>query len=486
MRNLMSDGSGPGLGSEQRSQWELAGSFFERLNGSPFLVLEEAQVIRRDLKPSNVILARDGRARLAPARPSAAGSRVLPPSRIPQRCPMQTDLNQVAYLVSRMGRIGTRPTMVEGFVVRHCMSDSRRIIRLPSTVDLTAGTCESTRRYVCDASGRLDLSTGTRALDMDSNAVSRGHFACNWLLALFTLLAPVATGHAAEQEAPRYSILPVQVAFPTGLSINNRRMVVGTSYRVDENGEGTPRGFALLERFLDPIDFVEKQGDVLDHAIVLGQNDRGEIVGLLGFKGASEIGFRHSLGKVESINIPDASLSPTPQDINNSGDVVGWVQILSPTFFGEPGFLFSGGRVTLFMAPDAKGPPSSMRPFGMNDKREIVGCYEPKDVVRTSFVSRGFLLRNDAYTRIHVPNALATCAFDINNRGTIVGSYTDAAELTHGFVLRNGRFTTIDIPNATLTTIVSMNDSGDIVGFYYIGFRQHAFRSNISEFINRN
>jgi uncharacterized membrane protein len=296
------------------------------------------------------------------------------------------------------------------------------------------------------------------------------------------VLAFSCSGHAAEQAAPHYSILPVRVASPTFLSINSRRMVVGSSTRVDENGEGTIFGFALQDRFLDPIDFVENQADVLSHASVTGQNDRGEIVGLLSFKAGSEIGFRHSLGKLESINIPNASFPAVPEDINNSGDVVGWTQISGT--FEEPGFLFAGGRVTLFQAPDVKRPVA-MRPFGINDKGDIVGFYAPKDIVGTPFDTRGFLLRNGTYTRIHVPNALTTAAYDINNRGTIVGSYSDA-ELTHGFVLRNGRFTTIDIPSAMRTVIVSINDSGDIVGSYFNGVREIAFRSNISEFVNRN
>ena len=279
------------------------------------------------------------------------------------------------------------------------------------------------------------------------------------------------TNHAAGQEGPHYSILSVRVggAGPS-LSINNRRMVVGSSVRVDENGEATLFGFALQDRFLDPIDFVESPA-VSGHVFVRGNNDRGEIVGM-GTFGTSQIGFRYSLGKLESINIPNASFPAIPEDINNSGDVVGWTQILDP--FGEPGFLFSGGRVTLFQAPDATRPVA-MRPMGINDNRDIVGSYD----------NRGFLLRNGAYTRIHVPNALSTGPGDINNRGTIVGSYTDAAT-THGFVLRNGRFTTIDIPSAVRTAIVSINDSGDIVGIFFDGNRERAFRSNISEFINLN
>lgn len=250
-------------------------------------------------------------------------------------------------------------------------------------------------------------------------------------------LACFLTGNAAEQVSPRYTILPVDVISHTVISINDRQLVVGSSIRVDENGEGQDFGFALSNRFLDPIDFVENQADVLGHVFVTGQNDRGEIVGLLNFRDGSEIGFRHSLGKLEAIKAPpDASPPPSPHDINNKGDVVGWVQILSPN-----------GAV----------------------------------------VQQGFLLRNGVYTLIQVPDARRTCAFDINNGGTIVGTYSDAASSTHGFVLRNGRFTTIDIPNSHSTEIGSINSYGDIVGVYFSNSSvRHAFRSNVNEFINRN
>jgi hypothetical protein len=101
-------------------------------------------------------------------------------------------------------------------------------------------------------------------------------------------------------------ILPFVGGANTLVSINNRRMVVGSSRGVDEDWEGTRVGFALLERFLDPIDFVENARN----ALVTGQNDRGEIVGLLNLGDGSEIGVRHSLGKLEFINVPDASLPP--------------------------------------------------------------------------------------------------------------------------------------------------------------------------------
>jgi probable HAF family extracellular repeat protein len=294
-------------------------------------------------------------------------------------------------------------------------------------------------------------------------------------------IAPIAvnaqeslTDHDTERLTPRFTNVEVFGSTPEAgfLSINNRRMMAGTYIQVVGPEEGREVGFALLDRFLHPIDFENAH-----NVILTGINDRGVIVGLVDFTdGRPEIGFRYSRGKLEAIKAPpDASLPPVPQDINNKGDVVGWVQILSPSVFGEFGFLLSGGRMTLFAAPDATRPVA-MRPNGINDKGEIVGCYD----------DRGFLLRNGAYTRIHVSEARSTCATDINNRGMIVGGWSDAASVVHGFLLRNGRYTIIDIPNSISSSILSINDFGDIVGKYRdTAFVDHGFKSNIREFIPR-
>jgi probable HAF family extracellular repeat protein len=73
---------------------------------------------------------------------------------------------------------------------------------------------------------------------------------------------------------------------------------------------------------------------------------------------------------------------------------------------------------------------------------------------------------------IDVPGAINTNAYGINDRGSIVGDYTDAAFRTHGFLYRNGSFTTIDVPNQSSqfadevisTSAYGVNNRGTIVG----------------------
>ena len=72
------------------------------------------------------------------------------------------------------------------------------------------------------------------------------------------------------------------------------------------------------------------------------------------------------------------------------------------------------------------------------------------------------------YTTVDYPGAVATT---LNGgpdpQGTSVGSWTDAAGVTHGFTLtKKGVFTSFDPPGSTLTTPNFISPQGTIVGAY--------------------
>ena len=50
-----------------------------------------------------------------------------------------------------------------------------------------------------------------------------------------------------------------------------------------------------------------------------------------------------------------------------------------------------------------------------------------------------------------------------------MGEYIDAGGRFHGFLWDKGRFTTIDVPGADATTVTDINDRGQIVGAYTEG-----------------
>jgi hypothetical protein len=89
-------------------------------------------------------------------------------------------------------------------------------------------------------------------------------------------------------------------------------------------------------------------------------------------------------------------------------------------------------------------------------------------------VSRG-LAKEQVFTTIDVPGAIATFAYGISPQGDIVGYYIGGAGL-HGFLLSQGASTTIDVPGASYTEALGIDPQGDIVGVYYKGGDlQHGF-----------
>jgi uncharacterized membrane protein len=125
---------------------------------------------------------------------------------------------------------------------------------------------------------------------------------------------------------------------------------------------------------------------------------------------------------------------------------------------------------------------------GINNRGEIVGGYYLDDLDEVNAgggTQHGFLRdRRGRYTRIDVPGAGArSSAFDINDRGEIVGLYLGPDGTNHGF-LRNtrGRFTTIDHPDATGssplgpgTNLTAITNGGELVGNYAAGGTVHGF-----------
>lgn len=105
-------------------------------------------------------------------------------------------------------------------------------------------------------------------------------------------------------------------------------------------------------------------------------------------------------------------------------------------------------------------------PGGINDRGEIVGAYTD-----SSRKVHGFLLSSGVYTTIDVQGAAITSARGINSRGDIVGSYQVTPSKPggdfHGFVLRDGELTTINYPNHPNTIIQRISATGVLVGCYH-------------------
>jgi probable HAF family extracellular repeat protein len=87
---------------------------------------------------------------------------------------------------------------------------------------------------------------------------------------------------------------------------------------------------------------------------------------------------------------------------------------------------------------------------GINDRGEVVGSFTDETG------EHGFFLKNGVFARIAVPGAISTSAFGINRDGQIVGSFEAAGGHHHGFFLANGSF---NVQGAVGTAAYSINNS---------------------------
>lgn len=148
--------------------------------------------------------------------------------------------------------------------------------------------------------------------------------------------------------------------------------------------------------------------------------------------------------------------------INDRGDVAGYWS----DDYGYRGFLYRNGLFTDIMYPNA----SNVQIFGMNNLAAVVGSWDLYDADGNLLEFHGFLWKNGAFTDVNFPGAVDTTAIGINNRGDIVGIFdkniNDPA--AHGFVYTKGNFIAFDFPgdDITLTQPNDINDNGTIVGTY--------------------
>ncbi len=184
-------------------------------------------------------------------------------------------------------------------------------------------------------------------------------------------------------------------------------------------------------------------------------NNSGAIVGVFSASPPAAVrqGFLLSGGSFTPLIVPGAPRTAAA-NINDPGQIVGFFR---DTAVVNHGFLLSGGGFTTI---DPAGATASFA-NGINDSSGIVGQYTD-----AAGIDHGFLLSGGTFTTIDIPGATSTSANDINDAGLIVGFFTDAAGRDRSY-LRNldGSFTLIDVPGATDTRVEGgINNRGDIVG----------------------
>ena len=149
-----------------------------------------------------------------------------------------------------------------------------------------------------------------------------------------------------------------------------------------------------------------------------------------------------------TIDVPGADRTEA-HGINNAGQIVG-------LFFdatGQHGFVKDGDD---YIVIDIGLEGTSA--FGINDVQQVVGLAS----------DQGFLNDGDNVESITVPSSNFTVAWDINNVGSVAGTFNDDFG-THGFFKDGDNIIPIDGPEALFTEATGINDRGEIVGNYISG-----------------
>jgi uncharacterized membrane protein len=180
-------------------------------------------------------------------------------------------------------------------------------------------------------------------------------------------------------------------------------------------------------------------------------------------------GFVFDKGRYRAFDSPDPNIGLFPSGINNRGEITG--EYLRPD--GESGLLRDRrGRISSFDVPGAAGTEA----VRINDRGQIVGEYSnDTPFVNDSADIRAYVTYRDRFIRLRIPRTALMSAFGINDRGWVVGTYVEQGtprnpdgtfSESHGYLWKNGRFRTIDIPGAAVTELYEINNRGDMVGVY--------------------
>ena len=189
-------------------------------------------------------------------------------------------------------------------------------------------------------------------------------------------------------------------------------------------------------------------------------NDNGQIAGHCGDCGGSQgVTFHGFLRNVDGTFVvfdPSDSTNTFPTEINNSGQIVGFINTSQAN--KQRGFMRDAdGVITEF---DAPSPCTSTAATRINNADTVAGiCID-----QVSNQSYGFV--RDAqgnFTLFNPPGAFNINVVSINAPGQIAGTFFDAANVQHCYVRNpDGTFTIFEVPGSG--DVRSFNDSGVITG----------------------
>jgi hypothetical protein len=227
----------------------------------------------------------------------------------------------------------------------------------------------------------------------------------------------------------------------SALDINNRGEVVGTHTDVG--------AFVWSARGFEPLGLTDS------FSIAIGNNKRGDVVGLADDGTESRAFLRTSAGTFTDVSVPGA-LRTVANDVNNRRTIVGYfVEVLPNTDERVHGFVLSASGLRVLDNPFGEFHTAAE---SINEAGTIVGWFGGDQDSPKS----GFILQDESWTIVEYPGADSTWLTGIATNGAIVGyAFLPDQEITErGFVYRDGAFQDLApgfIPQG-------INDSGAMVG----------------------
>ncbi len=212
----------------------------------------------------------------------------------------------------------------------------------------------------------------------------------------------------------------------TGL--NNTGVTVGFYV----NAKNANQGFYEASGSFHTVDFPTNDNASPKFDQLLGVNDHGIAVGFYNDAKGNAHGFTYNIntGKFHSVNVP-GDTGVTAAAINNEGDIAGFATNGSGTT--EAFLLRSDNKVFHLNAPGS----SATNAFGLNDGDEVVGTYTVG--TGSSATTTGFVWAPGlGFGSVSDPNGVGSTAINgVNDRGTLVGFYTDSAGNTDGLIAKS-------------------------------------------------
>jgi len=269
---------------------------------------------------------------------------------------------------------------------------------------------------------------------------------------------------------------PADPTFNNLLGINDKGLIAG--FYGSGNAGHPNQGYLLTQsRTFIPMDFPPSPENPALQTQLTGLNDRGVEVGYFyntnnGVPVDNQFGFYVKDGVFTEVNNPKTPGlfgNPNPPSgvlienqlvgINDRDIAVGFYNDASGNSHGYTYNIRTGKFSADINDPSAVSTVTA----AINDKGNIAGFYTD-----AGGTIHGFLDRHGHFTTVDAPGASETELLGLNDHGIAVG-FDIVNGVTHGLVYnsRTGRFTTLDDPNASGSTIFNgLNDKGDIVGFY--------------------